>query len=297
MQITDVGLNSRDKLVDFLSIGFPQRSTNEWGKFFNRLNDTLNDKGLPDCAPGQGPRIGWLLGNVDSPDGILLGLPNPLGGLTEDKQPRQVNMSSWFVKEERRAQAIWMLRKISNLPGHTFTDLTPSVAVARMLPSLGYTTISSGMLRLYTPQAMLTPRDHWQVITANETIDRQIDPAIAQALKDHITLGCIVTGLVNNGHCMPVVLQRRVRHKFVKAAEVIYLPAPNDQIRRPKHAIPALARWLALRGVLLLEIEKPVDDQPAIPMTQRLVADRPRFVRGPYDAGGINHLYSELAYV
>ena len=296
MQITEIGLNSREKLIDILSAGFAQRSPAQWKAFLDRIATTLRNKNLPETAVGQGPRIGWLLGSPNSPDGILLGLPNPVSGLTDHNQPQGINMSSWFVREEKRAQAIWMLRKISNLPGHTFTDLTPSTVVVRMLPTLGYCPISLGMSRLYTPLAMLAAKGGWQVLDAESAIKRQSDPKLIQALQDHRALGCLVFGLERNGRCLPSVVKLGPSRLLTRSAEVIYLPPPDTETPNPRLAIPALAQALMSQGVLVLNIERPIDDRLKIPMMQKAVSDRPRYAKGPYQAGGICHLYTELAY-
>ncbi|MFK7967154.1 MAG: hypothetical protein AB8C46_24610 [Burkholderiaceae bacterium] len=296
MQISEIGLNAREKLIDILSVGFSQRSPQQWSQFLNRIATAMTGKNLPETAVGQGPRIGWLLGSPESPDGILLGLPNPLSGLTDRNQPQGINMSSWFVKEEKRAQAIWMLRKISNLAGHTFTDLSPSAVVARMLPSLGYSPICQGITRVYTPQAVMAAKGGWQVVAADAAIAKQSDPQFVQALQDHRALGCLVLGLERNGRCLPLVVKTGQSWRRGLHAEVIYLPAPDAETPNPRRAIPALARALLGRGVLQLDIERPLDDRLNTPMLQRLVSDRPRFAKGPYPVGGISHLYSELAY-
>ena len=285
MQLTEVGLDAEPVLLRLMSVAFPDRPSQFWQDGFARMS-----------AHGPSRHIAWLLGDPENPDGVMLALPNPVTGVPSTQATTQINLSSWYVSEDKRGQALWMLRKIASRKNTIFTDLTPTESVVRMLPALGFKPVSAGLVRLFVPQVARRNHSNWNILNNSATIEHTTDPVLAGALRDHHQLGCMVAGLCWQGRCFPVVLARRWRRGLIPTAEIIYLPVAPADMPDLRDAIPALAAHLLRSGVLFLELEQALQTERALTIPHRLVNPNARYARGPYLQGGINHLYSEFVF-
>lgn len=264
-----------------------ERPTAAWAAMFERV------AACP--TGGEQAAIGWRIGAAEEPTGVLLALPCIEGVTVRDGGPPRVNLSSWVVQPTARARAPFMFRQATLRTDCVYTDLTPSPAVARLLPAVGFTPISRGTCRLLTAHVALQARKGWRIVSAAATLAATADTTLVRALRDHERMGCMVAGIAHEHAIAPVVLRRRWRKRVIPVAEVLFWPAPSADMAEPLDALPALSAWLIARGLSFLEIERPLERELTVP--HRVANEAPRYAKGAYDRGGIDHLYSELVYM
>lgn len=285
MQLTEVGLEAEATIVDLLSAGFVHRPAQFWRAGLTRI-----------AQIDRHSKVAWLLGDPLDPDGVLLSLRNIATEAPSGGSSVQVNLSSWYVKDSARSQALWMLHKVSRQTGFVFTDLTPSETVAKMLPKLGYLPISGGTARLPTARTAMLGSAGWKILDAEQTCARLADSTRLKAMRDHQQLGCLVLGLSREKEVFPLVLKYRWRRRVIPVVEIIYMPACDGNTPNLREALPDLAAYLIKRGLMFIEIEQTIEPELALTIPHKLVNHSPRYARGAYQTSGINHLYSELIY-
>ncbi|MEZ5653353.1 MAG: hypothetical protein R3E87_22695, partial [Burkholderiaceae bacterium] len=135
-QLVDFGGDDREQAFDLLREGFPSMPARVWQRGFERL--------AASPPPGGSGRLGQLLLIDGVPAGLVLEIASERDA---GAMPRAiVNLSSWYVRPQARANALWMLKALTRRADVTYTDLSATAGVARMLPVLGFETISHQIL-------------------------------------------------------------------------------------------------------------------------------------------------------
>lgn len=260
-----------DRTAALLVEGFPERDPDFW----RGALDTLGRHGGNRAADFP-PAFLWISGG--EPSGVAL-TPAVLRRMPDGTTRRIVNISSWYVRPEQRWRAPLMLKSLLKPADTLFLDLTPSPAVRRMLPGLGFRPINRGTRVAVLPLAALRRRagERAVVLAADE------DPP---EMEGHRALGC-VPALVEGPAGRSLVVFRRTRIKGVPAAELVYV----ESHRALAAAFGALARMLTGRGFVVLRM--PALDEPD-PFGTRTLPAGLRYAHGDHPADRTDVLGSEL---
>lgn len=263
-----------------LRAGYPATPPRLWDDGFARLS------AVPPAAGD--PALGVLLQRHGTVVGVALMFPsNRTGGAAS--APR-VNASSWAIAPEARGRALWMARHTMDDPATVYTALTPIPSAARLLQRIGFRPVSHQCILGFTPRLRGAAGHRARVLAGAEALQALRDDPLAGALDDHHRLGCLVTALDTGRALVPMVWRPQRRMKLLRTAELLYAPA---QALVAEH-IGALARRLLPLGFPMLAFEAHEDLVPEFPCTRLF---QRRLARGPYPAGAIDHLYSELVYL
>lgn len=235
--------------------------------------------------------------NEQRPIGMLMHGPRGVTGVTllfnstrGETGTRHINASSWAIEPTDRMQALWMAKQTLCDPQTVYTALTPIPQALRILQRLGFTAVSSQRVLVMTLLQAQRKALALRVLDATETLQEFRNSHLAQALLDHVQLGCIVCAIEFPDRLVPLILRTRRQSRLIPLAEIIYTPSVTDVVS----GVEALSRFLVRRGVALLEFEVHEDAHIDITCTRLF---RRRFASGPYPAGGIDHLYSELVFL
>lgn len=263
-----------------LQEGFPERAPTFWVHTVARLQAQAGQ------ALDQQPWGQFLL-HQGQPVGILLTLGSWRHPAAQPAY-RVVNLSSWYVQMPHRWQAARMLGRLLADPDTTYTDLTPSPSVQRMLPHVGMVPVNSGVLLHLLPQHLLRcpgrPDASLRPLPAGHCSSAHGLPP--QLLQAHLALGCLALLLQDDEGTQLLVL-RPIRLRGLPAALVVFA----ESQRRWRAQLGLLARHLLRRGLLCL-----VSDQRPGDCTRGAVV-RPRsvwFAKGRCFADRTDLLGSEL---
>lgn len=273
-----------DRAIAVLARGFPERAPAFWRAGFERM------RGLGGNVRADVP-LAYLLPGEPTDVGVLL-TPAVLREIRDEPPTRVVNLSSWAIDAPHRWRGPAMLRAILKRHEAVFTDLTPSVEVARMLPALGFAPICTGTTLHLLALDAAAPARGARMVGADDPAVRDALGPDAQALSAHRTIGCRVAVLAAPDALVPLVF-RPIRVRRLPAVELLYC---TDHRLLVRHRA-AVARWLIVRGIALMV----TDLRPE----SGLVGHRPRrggsgrFARGADVAGRFanrtDYLWSELA--
>lgn len=258
-----------------LARGFPRRSAEEW-----RL-------GLARAASTQARAGDWPLGFVMERQGRAEGVILTFATRRPGRAEPIVNLSSWFVEETARAAAPMMLMQVLRRPGALFTDLTPSAPVAAMLPRLGFTVWTEGIMAIPTPIAALKMSPA-RILDWPEARGR-LGEDTGSILDDHAGFGCRSLVIATDTREVPVVLARRI----VRGMPTSHLVYAEDRRFVLDH-IGALARFLLPRGKAMIAVDIREDERIGGSAFKPL--DHKRHLRGPGASSGVDFAYSELVY-
>lgn len=228
-----------------LQEGFPERPALFWSQTVDRLHGQAGQ--ALDSAPW-----GQFLVHQGQPVGILLTLGSwrrPTGLPAH----RVVNLSSWYVQPLHRWQAGRMLGRLLAEPDTTFTDLTPTPAVQRMLPRLGMQPVNCGTLIHPLPRHLLrrpaSPAASVQALPPSHCGQAHgLPPGLLQA---HTRLGCLALHLHDDEGTQLLVL-RPIRLRGVPGALLVYA----ESQRRWRAQLGLLARHLLRQGLVFLESDQ-----------------------------------------
>lgn len=266
-----------------LLAGYPDTPAALWDTGFQRL------QAVPPAGPGAADApLGVMLRRGQAVVGVALMLPSRRAQAPD--QGWHVNASSWAILPEYRSRALWMARTSMAAPDTVYSALTPIPSAARMLQRLGFEAVSHQNVVGFTPRLCRAAGAHTRVLAAEPALAALRQHPLAQALRDHHRLGCLVCALDTPDGLVPLVWRARRRLRCLRVAELLYTPS---QVQVAAH-VGALARHLLARGYLVLEFEAQQDLVPDFPSTRLF---QRRFARGPYAADGVDRLYSELVYL
>jgi hypothetical protein len=273
-----------DTAVALLCEGFPTRNAAFWQAALARL------KRYGGNAQADYP-IGFFMLDAGQPVGLAL-TPASLRLHADGSQHCVVNISSWYVREPFRWRAGFMLRGLMADPQHTYTDLTATPELQKVLPKVGMRPLNGGIALHLLPLLALSastgatvqalqPGSAWPD-PACEPVSRLGPPR--EMIEIHRELGCLplllrAPALGTTGTSAPhrleqaLVILRHIRVRNVPAVQLVYA---EDRAWVLRH-LGALARWLLPRGRMLLACEA------AGPRSTATALFRPRevwFVKG-----------------
>jgi hypothetical protein len=234
------------------------------------------------------PPLGVFLECDGQPVGVALLLPSRRPGKPEGAL--RVNASSWAILPQARGRALWMARHAMANPMATYTALTPIPSANAMLQRIGFQAVSHQCVLGFTPRLCRAGGPNATLWHGREALQRLRDDPLAEALEDHVRLGCLVMALDDGQSLSPLVWRSQRRLTVLRTAELVYA---RSQAQVAAHA-GALARRLLRLGFAMLAFEAHADLVPGFPSTRLF---QRRLARGAYEAQGIDHLYSELVYL
>jgi len=279
MNISPITPSSFGIAADLLDRGFPDVGGRSfWLRVLNRIEHWR--------PQGANYPIGFFLEIDAAIKGIVL-TPSSRRHRAGIQTQTVVNFSSWYVEPSARAMAPLMLRQLSSPAEVQFTDLTASPAVARMLPALGFQTMSTESMVILT--ALLARRS--QAVVSAEYVLSHVSGADRKLVQDHLNLGCLVCGLVVGDAVHPLIFLPRTRRKLLPSSQLIYAPSRKAVYNN----LPAICAFLLKRSRLFLEIDLEPGEVP--PVTHFKSRPTSRFVKGGTNPDKIDFAYSEFVYL
>jgi hypothetical protein len=234
--------------IALLCEGFPERGADFWTHALARLQEFAGNH-------EAGTPLGLLMLDGNEPVGIAL-TPASLRRQRDGGTERLVNVSSWYVRPSYRWRAALMLRHLFADRNATFTDLTPTPEVQKMLPAFGFRPVNRGLvLRLLAVHA-LAPARGFSIRRLAGAWPALIEGPTPATLESHRRLGCEAF-LVEGPRATGLVVVRRQRFRGLPGARLVY--ADSHALMRA--AFGPLARALLGRGYLMLaeDAREPAD--------------------------------------
>lgn len=271
-----LGAEQTTLTLDCLAEGFPERGRAFWDKGWARLLAWPGNRDA-DYPPG----FFWM--EKGEPAGIIL---TPASIRHSSGEPQIiVNVSSWYMRPAARWKAPLMLKALFRDDRVTFTDLTPTPDVQKMLPAFGFKAASDGIEWIATPlEATRRATGRVRPWRAGDVLAEGSPPD--DLIRLHVEWGCLALVLEHDATPFLVVL-KPMRVRGLPAARVLF--AGSRQALNA--ALPALSRALLRHGHLFLRID-------ARPEGQRGMGFRPHglwFARGEACEDRTDHFGSELA--
>lgn len=272
---------SLEEALALLLKGFPAHDESFWRSGIARLQRHHDSHGF-------GP-IGYLMGQPGQRTGVALTM------VSERLEPngerrRVVNLSSWYVVEQARWLAPMMLKQLTAAPDTTFTDLTPSPPVRKLIAGLGFQPWNGGVIVALLPLVALLGGWTVRVISGPALASASLTPAQRLIVDDHARMGCITAGLVSGEHVSPLVFLRTWR-RGLPSARLIYAESKRNVIAE----FGAVARHLLGHGILCAEI--PAERSDHLPGGWFTTGAPPTFYKGPIVQDGIDHAWSEFVFL
>lgn len=283
------GLNlvpiDRDTLataIDLLSRAFDERDRSFWEGIVTRLDGN--------CPNAVSWPIGQLLVKDDRSVGTIFAFTSERETDGEEAAPKRVvNLSSWYIDEEYRWYAPFMLRKFLRQYGSdaVVTDLTPTQSVTQMLKTLRFREWAEGTT-FTTPVHGLTLRGTGAKMVDASRIDDEaiLSPAKRRMLDDHAAMGCITGVLSGPGFHDPLIFDRCLA-RSVPYWLLIHAPSR----RRVLDNIAAVYSFMARRGAFVVAVDCDEADAPRFAVYRNSVL-RKHFW-GDLDPDRIDYAYSE----
>ena len=269
--------------LDLLEKGFPHRPREFWQNGLSKLAQTR-------AHAEDGEPVGYL-----RPSGgnfIGVGLTPVSHRVDAAGRKRIVNLSSWFVLPEHRWKLPLLLRRMMHDDKATYTDLTPTRGVEKILEKLDFRPLNNGVAVTFTPVAAATSRHAPRILPWVGTRHHHLPCHEVQLIEDHLALGCHAFLIETHESFVPVVLKPG-RMLGVPGSTVIFCPDQTIFFS----AMSGLSRKLAAMGRMILVKDLPAEGDVRLPHgTVRLHSRRRRYVRGSHSRGAIDHGYSELVF-
>lgn len=220
------------QIKDLLCEGFPRQSPAYWNKALQILKDR--------AAIADLPRYGFAIDTAGRLDGVLLTIASQRQG--------QIfcNLSSWYVREGQRQNAIFLLRRAMRPQGVTYTDISPVNSIIEMIGKLGFTPHTGGVVLLTSAQILSSGKETVQDLDSDFLNGLPISER--ERILFHLAAGC--TGLL--------VGQEPVLYRMKRLKRI--LPCARFVSGRPERLIASagpLMRTLALRGIPFAMLDVP----------------------------------------
>jgi hypothetical protein len=264
--------------LDLLERGFPERSRRFWEDGLARMLRHGENLAL-------GVPIGYFLTSKGKAVGVILTLASTHPG--PDGPQRVVNLSGWYIEPEHRWRALMMLHRVTGDAGAVYTDLTPTFAVQRIISSLGFRPLNSGVAFGLIPLMALGPRKS-QVAPVDALPAGAIAPDLLKRIMIHEPPGFHALAVLDEGAWHPLLFKRRTVRRL-PAAQLIY--CEKESVLR-RHLGP-ICRSLLRRRFLVLWTDVPVDGTAPGLQRKRYL----KFVKGELGRAYIDYLGSEFSYL
>ncbi len=235
------------------------------------------------------PNSGYLL----TDEGRVVGF---LGAVYADRdidgvRTRFCNMSSWCVLPGYRNHSIQLLAALLKEKGQTFTNLSPTEAVEKILKGLRFQVLDTGKLFSFPLAHVSTVfhRPRPNIILDPAEIAGGLSPEELVLLKDHSGIGCGHLLLRLEDRSCYLIWKRRVK-RSVPFSELLYVSDPALALRYFEAVKLRICRQ---DGTFLLAAdERILGDRPPYVIAYKRVA----LFKSPHlRSGQIDNLYSELA--
>ena len=235
--IREITVDDLGAVLALLYEGFPERPRGYWRAGLDIMAARPPVDGLA--------QFGFMVEAGGQAQGVLLLLTSrreagPLG-----------NMSSWYVREDHRNQAIALLRATLRARGTTYLNLSPSERVAPIIKVFGFEPYTAGAL-LFDPRC-LTARGG-RVVGLAPGMALAADAGIAASLEAHGRYGCTPLIVHDQDGAMPALFRVKRVKRVIPAAQFLW----GDPRRLVRNA-GAVMRWLARRGIALALVDAPPD--------------------------------------
>ncbi|CAN1559715.1 hypothetical protein MCEMSEM23_02598 [Rhabdaerophilaceae bacterium] len=273
--LTPIAAEHFSDAVDLLAEGFPERGRAFWSEGLTLI------AGWPGNIVANFP-AGFLWLSKGVPVGVLLTPASSRPGLGDRVL---VNLSSWYLRPDFRALAPMMLRAVCRDQRAMFTDLTPTQDVRAMLPAFGFHQINSGISLQPTPLLALRPSARVKLRSwrYEDPIDSAApDPDI---IRFHQDRGCIAL-VIDEGSSGCLVMFKPFVFRGLASAKAVYVGSHAAMA----NAMPAIARRLLKRGVLLVQ----TDPRPGMPPPFWFRSRGLWFAKGGMFDDRTDHVGSEL---
>ncbi|MBN8533567.1 MAG: hypothetical protein J0L51_05700 [Rhizobiales bacterium] len=275
--LTPLTAGRSSEAMELLIEGFPERGRGFWEKGLDRL---LNWPGNRDSRYPPG----FLWFDRGELAGIVLTPASARRGTGESRRA-VVNVSSWYIREPFRWKAPLMLRALFQHADVTFTDLTPTPDVQKMLPAFGFSPASEGIEWIGTPlEAFGSSAGRLRRWRSGDPLASGSPPDELIAL--HVEWGCTALVLERGGESF-LVITKPMRIRGLPGARVLFAGSRNAL----EAGLPALSRYLLVRGFLVLR----VDARPKARRGRGFRPDGIWFARGDAFEDRTDHFGSELA--
>ena len=212
------------------------------------------------------------------------------------------NYTSWYVLPDYRAWAAELLASTVQNEHVTFTALTPSPIVQRMLVAMGFATLFTRKIALPPLFHVETLRQQQPFISFDpETVRRSLDDEQHQIFDDHAGYNCLQLSVSAGSERAFLVVKRRTgriarfnrlfsTNAKIAYSEVLYCSDPCLLARHLERVKLAILR--RQRTLLLVCDERLFPEQP-----RGLRFEAPALFRSPvFQAREIDNLYSELVF-
>jgi hypothetical protein len=251
-----------------LTEGFPDRTLAFWQHGLQCMRRYAQNEaaGLP---------LGHALMDGDIMVGVVLTPASPRAR-PDGSAYVLVNVSSWYVKPEFRWRAGMMLRTVLANQQHVYVDITPNEEVCRMLPLFGFRPVNTGLTVALLPWLALR-RSHGarvRPLRSDDSLPPEAPPM--ETLLRHRELACEPL-MLEHSQGQELIVYRRRTYRRMPAARLKYIGSHATLVRH----LPALARYLLLRGMPFLTFDSRADTPAGLPLIQ--VPGRKWYVRGQAD--------------
>lgn len=239
--------------------------------------------------------IGHLLWDGDRAVGIMLAFRSKRTG-QDGAEYAVANLAGWFLDEDYRWYAPFMLKNASRDQNVIYTDLTPLDSVEEMLKKLRWAPINGGIAFFSFIQGLAFWNRTGRTRTGRVTdFDPSADYGLPNRehdlLSDHARIGCVTAILQGDDGSHPLIFTRQ-SYRFIPYLGLIY--ARDRAIVLNNMA--SISRYLLRRGHFLASVDCFRDDVPF----GGLFLDRRntrKYYKGPASQKGIDYAYSELVFL
>ena len=275
----EITIADKERVVNLLARGFPERSPRFWGRAFDRLS--------AHPTPAGRPRYGYLLDVGGTAVGLILLIFAP--ARTGDAAGSVLcNVSSWYVEPEFRAYGGMLVSRALRHKDVTYTNLTPAPHTFSFLEAQGFKRYCSGRLISVPMLGARSPGARVAAVTPELRPGEDLPPSEVDMLLAHAGYGCVsVTCAAADGR-HPFIFAPRRKYGVLPFAFLIYSRGVDDFVR---FSAP-LGRFLARRGIplVVLGANGPV---PGLVGTYR--GKGPKYFKGPAQPSVGDVAYSEWA--
>jgi hypothetical protein len=221
------------KVADLLAKGFPRRNQQYWLNALDRLERF--------ATPAGYPKYGYLMED----DEVLVGVKLMIfSKVRQESDFVRCNVSSWFVEQEFRSHATFLVSKVLNHKDVTFLNISPASHVRPIIEAQGFIRYSAGQF-VTLPTIGRSIHECRSIKSAvRDTPDVHFEPFERELLLAHAEYGCLSLWCTTRDRAYPFVFLPRIVKGFIPCVQLIYCRNIQEFVRfaRP------LELFLAARG-------------------------------------------------
>jgi hypothetical protein len=260
-----------------LYAGFPEESEQHWDQGFERIEQAAS------LAKDQ---IALALEVDGQYEGIILTLCSQPDWAPPDYE--LVNLSSWYVSDNARAHATWMLRKITRRPNSIFVDLSPTDGVARLSALMKFVPLNDGVVRIWLAQNIFASRsDGARLISCEQMLDSLSSPQRRTNIETHLSNDLVGFGLRVQGKVYPLLF-RKNQVRGLPLGLTLYFCSDVDVFMRN---IGVIARGMLRRGCVTIQVDRIASLPPTLKYS--LWSNRVRIATAGFPPNTIDYLNTE----